>query len=112
MEGEGETVSDKTLIEKIRSLPPDKVVEVEDFVDSLNNGQECRESVSEPSAEDGSKLEWKSLEGQWVAVQNELVVEHGSKLVDVVRRARARGIHKPYVFYVEPTGENVTKLGL
>jgi hypothetical protein len=35
-------VADKNLIDKIRSLPPDKVAEVEDFVDFLTMRDEDR----------------------------------------------------------------------
>ncbi len=34
-EGEVQQVADETLIDKIRSLPPEKVAEIEDFVDFL-----------------------------------------------------------------------------
>jgi hypothetical protein len=37
-----EAVADDTLIDKIRSLPPDKVAEVEDFVDFLKLRDEDR----------------------------------------------------------------------
>jgi hypothetical protein len=33
-------VSDQTLIEKIRNLPPEKVADVEEFVDFLRTGNE------------------------------------------------------------------------
>lgn len=32
----------ETLIEKIRSLPPEQIAEVEDFVDSLAQRDDCR----------------------------------------------------------------------
>jgi hypothetical protein len=35
-------VADKSLIDKIRSLPPEKLVEVEDFVDFLTMRDEDR----------------------------------------------------------------------
>jgi len=35
-------VSDQTLIEKIRSLPPEKVAEVEEFVDFLRTSNDER----------------------------------------------------------------------
>ena len=35
-------MSDQTLIEKIRSLPPEKVAEVEEFVDFLRTGNDER----------------------------------------------------------------------
>ena len=39
---EVEAVADHTLIDKIRSLPPEKVAEVEDFVDFLKMRDEDR----------------------------------------------------------------------
>jgi hypothetical protein len=35
-------MSDQTLIEKIRGLPPDKVAKVEEFVDLLTQGDDER----------------------------------------------------------------------
>jgi hypothetical protein len=35
-------VSDQTLMDKIRNLPPEKVAEVEEFVDFLRTGNEGR----------------------------------------------------------------------
>ncbi len=35
-------MSEQTLIEKIRSLPPEKVAEVEEFVDFLRTGSDER----------------------------------------------------------------------
>ena len=37
-----QNVQDQALIEKIRSLPPEKIVEVEDFVDFLRHRTEDR----------------------------------------------------------------------
>ena len=39
---EVQKVADQTLIDKIRSLPPEKVAEVEDFVDFLKMRDEDR----------------------------------------------------------------------
>ena len=35
-------MSDQTLMDKIRNLPPEKVAEVEEFVDLLRTGNEAR----------------------------------------------------------------------
>ena len=37
-----EIIKDQALIEKIRSLPPEKIAEVEDFVDFLHHRTEDR----------------------------------------------------------------------
>jgi hypothetical protein len=38
----GQSVQDQALIEKIRSLPPEKISEVEDFIDFLHHRSEDR----------------------------------------------------------------------
>jgi hypothetical protein len=38
----GQSVQDQALIEKIRSLPPEKIAEVEDFIDFLHHRSEDR----------------------------------------------------------------------
>ncbi|MGC8495448.1 MAG: DUF2281 domain-containing protein [Syntrophobacteraceae bacterium] len=45
----GPTLQEKTLIEKILSLPPEKVTEVEDFVDFLHQRDENRRMVNAAS---------------------------------------------------------------
>ena len=44
----GQTLHEQTLIEKIRDLPPEKVVEVEDLVDFLRQRDEDRRLVRAP----------------------------------------------------------------
>src|SRR3990172_2694097 len=57
------------------------------------------------------ELEWrrthaevlKTYINQWVVLEGEEIVSHGSDPGQVVAEARARGIQTPYVFYVEFT---------
>lgn len=66
------------------------------------------------------ELEWrrthaealKAFEDQWVVLEGEEIVAHGRDPVRLVAEARARGIQTPYVFYVEPTDEDVAMIGL
>lgn len=55
---------EKVLIKKIRTLPPDKVAEVEDFIDFLN--QKSRDSylihASNKLAEDAFRRVWDNPE--------------------------------------------------
>ena len=50
--------------------------------------------------------------GEWVVLENGTIVEHGADLVELVKKARARGIQKPYIHFVEPLEPGVVKLGL
>ena len=45
----GQAVQEQVLIEKIRGLPPEKVAEVEDFVDFLRRRDENRRLVKAAS---------------------------------------------------------------
>lgn len=66
------------------------------------------------------ELEWRRIHAddlqafanEWVALEGEQIVAHGSDPAEVVAEARARGIQTPYVFYVEPSGESIAKMGL
>jgi len=55
-----QNVHDQALIEKIRSLPPEKIVEVEDFVDFLRQRSEDR-FLSETAA----KLSENAFQKVW-----------------------------------------------
>ena len=46
--------------------------------------------------------ELKGLAGEWVVLEGERVVSHGTDAGAAVARARAEGVPVPYVFFVEP----------
>ena len=66
------------------------------------------------------ELEWrcthaaslKQFENQWVVLEGEEIVAHGSDPVEVIQEAKAKGIRKPYIFFVEQKRENVITIGL
>jgi hypothetical protein len=55
--------------------------------------------------------EMRKLSEQWVALEGETILAHGSNLASVVAEARKKGVQVPYVFYVEPNDDAV-KIGL
>lgn len=56
----GQTMREQDLIEKIRDLPPEKVAEVEDFVDFLRRRDEDRRLVKA-----ASKLSENAFQKVW-----------------------------------------------
>ena len=54
----------------------------------------------------------RSFVGEWVVLQDDVVIEHGAELKVIVEKARARGIGRPRVFYVEGSDPETVKLGL
>ncbi|MGH8732901.1 MAG: DUF5678 domain-containing protein [Burkholderiales bacterium] len=52
-----------------------------------------------------------NLVGQWVIVEGDELIAHGPDPGALVAAARVRGIRVPYVFFVEPFGEDTAKLG-
>lgn len=78
---------------------------------------------SRPSFSAGHRvpeLEWhrahqqelRQYAGQWVVLEGETLVAHGEDLRRVIVEARAKGVAVPYVFYVEPPGEDIVRIGL
>jgi hypothetical protein len=55
--------------------------------------------------------ELRALAGQWVILEGDELIASGPDPRPLVATARARGIQVPYLFFVEPAGENV-KFGL
>ncbi len=55
--------------------------------------------------------ELRALVGQWVILEGDELIANGPDPRALVAAARARGIQVPYLFFVEPAGENV-KFGL
>jgi predicted RNase H-like HicB family nuclease len=66
------------------------------------------------------ELEWRrthaetlrQFENEWVVLQGDEIIAHGSDAARVIQEARARGIKRPYVFFVEQMNENVITIGL
>jgi hypothetical protein len=56
----GQNLHEKTLMEKIRALPPERIAEVEDFVDFLRQRDEDRRLVKA-----ASKLSEKAFQKVW-----------------------------------------------
>ena len=56
--------------------------------------------------------ELKCFAGEWVVVEGERVVCHGTDPGAAVARARADGVAVPYVFFVEPDEEVDFHIGL
>ena len=54
----------------------------------------------------------RAYTGQWLVLEGEEIVAHGADPSELVRKARARGIRSPFVFFVEPSEPGVVKIGL
>lgn len=50
--------------------------------------------------------------GQWVVLEGETIVAHGSDPIRVVAEARSRAVRVPYVFFVEEPKEDSVWIGL
>ena len=66
------------------------------------------------------ELEWRrthaealeQFENEWVVLEGETIIAHGSNAAHVIREARSQGIRTPYVFFVEPEVSNIIRFGL
>lgn len=54
----------------------------------------------------------KQFENKWVALEGQRIIAHGDDPADVIKSARAQGVKRPYVFFVEQKKENVITFGL
>ncbi len=68
--------------------------------------------MSSEAIQGRQKAGLQAFAGEWVVLQDDEVIDHGSDLAELVERARARGTQKPYVHYVEAIEEGVFRLGL
>lgn len=75
---------------------------------------------SVPSGHRATEMEWRrthkeflrTLVGQWVVLEGDVLIAYGMNLAQLVTEARAKGIRVPYVFYVEEMAEDVIRIGL
>ena len=66
------------------------------------------------------ELEWRrthaatlrQYENEWVVLEAENIVAHGSDPAQVIQDARRNNIQNPYIFFVEQDTENVVRIGL
>jgi len=66
------------------------------------------------------ELEWrrthaealKQYEKEWVVLEGETIIAHGSNAAQVIRDARSQGIRTPYIFFVEPESDDSVRIGL
>lgn len=71
---------------------------------------ETNTRVDTPARNGAANLE--AYAGEWVVVQDEMVIEHGPDLAQIVENARSRGIRCPRVLFVEPSRARTVRLGL
>lgn len=51
-------------------------------------------------------------QNEWVVLECETIIAHGSSVAQVIREAKSQGIRTPYIFFVEPKSENLVRIGL
>jgi len=78
------------------------------------------DSPSIPPSFRERELEWRSthaetlrrFENEWVVLEGEEIIAHGSDAAQVIREAKSRGIKTPYIFFVEQESDNFVRIGL
>lgn len=82
----------------------------------LLQSREQRTQTAPPRAREmawrrAHEQELRNLVGHWAIVEGDELIAHGPDPGALVAAARVRGIRVPYVFFVEPFGEDTAKLG-
>jgi hypothetical protein len=54
----------------------------------------------------------RRYENEWVVLEGETIVAHGSDPTEVIQEARRNNIQNPYIFFVEQNVEDVVRIGL
>lgn len=92
--------------------PTEAAVTLGGILSPVADSTDSRSSRSTELAHEGAEPTLARFAGKWVALEGQKVIEHGTDPDEVVRRARGRGIAVPCVFYVEPAGPDIVKMGL
>lgn len=82
--------------------------------------EETGKNQSPASGYRSRELDWRrthgellhTLAGQWVVLEREEIIAYGGDPLKVIAEARGKGIHVPYIFYVEPAMEDGVTMGL
>ena len=91
-------------------------------VEHLRRGPFATRTTAQPhlSKHRNRELEWRrthsetliQYQNEWVVLEEEEIIAHGPDAAQVIGEAKARGIGRPYVFFVEKQNENVITIGL
>lgn len=54
----------------------------------------------------------QSYANEWVVLEGEAIIAHGSDPAKIVIEAREKGVRVPYLFYVEAKDPNIIRMGL
>ena len=105
----------ESLIEKIQSLPPEKIAEVEDFVDFLR--ERTRLASPEETKAAGSNKARISMQwvrehrdeylGKWVALDGDRLLASGDDAKEIYQEARRQGVDCPFITRVVEESEAV-----
>ena len=66
------------------------------------------------------ELEWRrthtetlrQFENEWVVLEGEEIIAHGSDAAKVIGEAKIKGIRTPYIFFVEQESNDFVRIGL
>ncbi len=58
------------------------------------------------------EAELAAYAGQWVVLEGETIITHGTKPARLIEKAKGQGVQIPYVFYVEELTPDVAMMGL
>lgn len=68
--------------------------------------------ISEQAWRHANQEKLRALAGEWIVLEGEELIAHGSDPARLVTEARAKGVRVPYIFFVETAGEDVARIGL
>ena len=94
------------IIEEARKLPADEQRRLRDALDELRSNGDAQTSYK-THEDERAWLEAHRDEflDQWVALDGNRLVAHGTNARTVYDEARARGVTAPYLVHVTPKGE-------
>ena len=58
------------------------------------------------------EAELAAYAGQWVVLEGETIVAHGTEPARLIEKAKGQGVQIPYIFYVEELTPDVVMMGL
>ena len=96
-------------IEIIRQLPPPEQAKVRDWIDEENQknsfGEDKQEKLKRQQARFQRSMEWvkanrEEFDGQWVALDGDILLAHGADGKKVHAAAQAKGVKTPLMHRV------------
>lgn len=104
------SVTFEQILEAVRSLPPEERRRLRKWLAEEERREASQDDADQPAARREREMRWLSQHeaqyaGQWVALDGDRLLNHGTDARKVFAEAHAAGVDVPFMAYAESPDE-------